>query len=66
MNKKEIEDHKIVATKMDWCELASIIIDLEMEMKEFLTCLKKSEIKKYDTLIDIYETEKRKACRWFN
>lgn len=58
MTKKEIEDHVIVAKKMNWDQLAEIIIDLELEKFEFKTCLTRKELKKYNKLLDIYEAEK--------
>ena len=60
MNKAEIEDHKVVAVGMDWCQLANIIIDLELEKESFEDCLSKSELKKYNKLLGIYEKEKMK------
>ena len=45
---------------MDWCQLASIIIDLQLERDEFKKILRKTELKKYNTLINIYEIEKHK------
>lgn len=58
MNKKDIESHRVVALEMGWDELSSIIVDLEIEKIEFKECLKKSEIQKYDKLLEIYEFEK--------
>ena len=60
MNKKEIEDHIIVASDMCWNQLASIIIDLELEKMEFKTCLTQLELKKYNKLLEIYEAEKHR------
>lgn len=60
VTKNEVDDHKVVAVGMDWCQLANIIIDLELEKHEFKECLKKSELKKYNTLLDIYQDEKKK------
>ena len=58
MNKKEIQDHKAVASSMDWDELAQVIMGLENERYELQEYLKKHEIKKYYTLIALYEEEK--------
>lgn len=58
MNKKEIQDHKEVAAGMEWCDLASIIIDLEMERAELEEHYTEKDIKKYNTLLKIYEDEK--------
>lgn len=58
MNKKELEDHKVVATKMEWCELAETIMGLSNELYELRKYLKKNEIKQYETLIELYEAEK--------
>lgn len=58
VTKKEIQDHKEVAISMSWCELASIIIDLELEKYELRSHLTKNDIKRYDKLLEIYEAEK--------
>tara|TARA_R100000951_G_scaffold101929_1_gene93805 strand:- start:117 stop:335 length:219 start_codon:yes stop_codon:yes gene_type:complete len=58
VTEKEVEDHVVVASKMDWNQLACIIIDLELEKMEFRSCLTESELEKYDKLLDIYESEK--------
>ena len=60
MTEKEVEDHVLVASEMDWDQLANIIIDLELEKMEFKSCLTELELKKYNTLLDIYESEKHK------
>lgn len=60
MNKKDIKNHTDVAKGMDWCELASIIIDLENEKYELKRFMNKKEIEKYDKLIEIYQEEKQK------
>jgi len=58
MNKKDIQDHKVVASQMNWDDLAEIIMLLETEVEELEEHLKKHEIEEYNTIIDIYEVEK--------
>lgn len=59
MNKKDFENHKIVATNMSWEQLTEIIIDLEFEKIEFKDYLTKKQWEKYDKLLKIYEDQKR-------
>lgn len=65
MTKKDIQDHKVVASKMNWDELAETIMGLESEVVELKQYLKKNEIKKYHILIEIYETEKAQRLAEF-
>jgi len=58
VTKNEVEDHTLVASQMNWDQLASIIIYLELEKIECKAFLKKSELKQYNKLLDIYEAEK--------
>jgi hypothetical protein len=60
MNKKDIKDHKEVAKNMSWCELASIIIDLEYEKHELKHFMSEKQIEKYEKIIKIYQEEKQK------
>lgn len=55
---KDLEDHRIIASGMDWDDLVDIIISLELEKYEMSEILSKSQIKIYDKIIDIYEVEK--------
>lgn len=59
MNKKDIENHELLASKMDREQLSDTIIDLEIEKAELLVILTKKEIQKYDKLLDIYEKYKQ-------
>lgn len=63
MTKQEIEDHKVVASKMEWCDIALTIIELENELKELIIYLKKKEINNYNKLIKIYEDEKDRRVK---
>lgn len=63
MTKKDIEDHKVVAAGMEWDELASIIIDLELEKAELSEYHTKADIEKYDKLLEIYEAEKHERVQ---
>lgn len=63
MTKTEVEDHKAVASTMDWDDLASTIIDIESELYNLEEYLTKKEIKKYCKLLKIYEEEKEKRVQ---
>jgi len=60
MKKKDIEDNQIVASIMEWDDLASIIIDLEIELYSLYEYLTNKEINHYEKLISIYVLEKDK------
>jgi hypothetical protein len=62
---EDIENHEIIAAEMDWCELAVIIMDLELEKEEMKEHLSSQELKKYDKLLEIYENEKIKKYKKF-
>jgi len=55
---KDLEDHRIIASGMDWDDLADMVITLELERHEMVEILSKHKIKLYDKIIDIYEVEK--------
>jgi hypothetical protein len=55
---KDLEDHRIIASGMDWDDLADMVITLELERHEMIEILSKHKIKLYDKIIDIYEVEK--------
>lgn len=57
MRETEIVSHKIAASQLSEQQLVSIIRDLKKEKKEMEETQNFSEIKKYDTLIDIYTEE---------
>jgi hypothetical protein len=58
MDRRTQQNHRIVASEMTWDDLASIIIDLELEKQELRPFLKKIELKTYDQLLVIYQKEK--------
>ena len=60
MKKKDIEVNQIVASIMEWDDLSSIIIDLEIELYSLYEYLTKKEINHYKKLISIYVLEKDK------
>lgn len=61
MTEKEQEDHTIVAMSLDWCDLAAIIIELELELYELKPYMTKEEVAHREGVIWIYEVVKARA-----
>ena len=59
MNKEENRDHEILASLMEWDELACFIIDLELKIEQLLNSSKQKQAQKYNKILDIYELEKQ-------
>lgn len=60
MTKKELMDHKVVISQMDWDDLAISIIEMEMEIYELEESMTQKELKDRYKLLKLYENEKQK------
>ena len=58
MDSKTMEDHKLVAFKLDWDSLAAIIIDMEMELHELKPYMSTTDKARLEQVIEIYELAK--------
>lgn len=57
-SKESLDNHIELAMLSDWCELSSIIIDLELELQELKSDLTKKELKALNKILEVYEEEK--------
>lgn len=55
---KFLDDHRIAASRMTWCGLSGVIMDMENELLELKPYLKKKEIKSHTAVMLVYEKEK--------
>lgn len=54
MTKKELMDHKVVISQMDWDDLAISIIEMEMEIYELEESMTQKELKDRYKLLKLY------------
>lgn len=54
----ELDSHEFVAKTMTYLEATEIIKDLEGEKSEMELFLSPKDIRKYEMIIDIYETQR--------
>ena len=53
MNNQHLENHKLIASSMEWEDLADAIIDMEMDTDYLKECLTKKEISKFKKILKI-------------
>ena len=63
MDKKQIQDIRILAESMDWDDLVEMIIDIEKELSEIKQKISGKELKDREKELQIYENTKKKMVK---